>query len=125
MLATGSGEQARQAVAPVELGVSLSGGVYVRGGKEPETVRAPTPADEAAQTRYFFALDAEGRPAWPFRHRLLPGGRVFAQRWRLGSWVYGRELDPLWQGLDDAWLEATGPAVTSWIERTLMQSYGK
>jgi hypothetical protein len=124
MLATGSITPTRAESFPIEQAISLNGGVFARGGKEPETVRAPTAADEAAPTRYFFALDAEGRPAWPFRHRLLPGGHVFAQRWRLGTWIYGRELDRVWQGLDDAWVEATGPAVASWIERTL-QPYGK
>lgn len=124
MLATGSVNPTRAESFAVEQGISLTGGVYARGGKEPQTVRPPTAAEEAAPTRYFFALDSEGRPAWPFRHRMLPGGLVFAQRWRLGSWIYGRELDGLWQGLDDAWVEATGPAVASWIERTL-QPYGK
>jgi hypothetical protein len=122
MLATGSVTPTQAEPFAVEQGISLNGGVFARGGKEPETVRPPTAADEAAQTRYFFALDAEGRPAWPFRHRMLPGGQVFAQRWRLGSWIYSRELDGLWQGLDDAWVEATGPAVASWIERTLQPS---
>lgn len=124
MPATGPLGRFPEANFAIEQGISLTGGVFARGGKEPQAVRPPTAADESAPTRYFFAMDSEGRPAWPFRHRLLPGGQVFAQRWRLGSWMYSRELDGFWQGLDDAWVEATGPSVASWIERTL-QPHGK
>ena len=125
MFATDSRDRSSSRSEALDLGLSINGGVYARGSKQPDAVRAPAPAERFTAIRYFFALDAEGRPAWPFRHAMLPGGRVFAQRWRLGSWVYSRELDELWQGVDDRWVEATAPAVASWIERTLMQPIGK
>jgi hypothetical protein len=95
-----------------------AGAIYTPGRRQPDAVRPLERHDAVVSESYFFALDAEGRPAWPFRHLHLATGRVFVQRWRLGRWIYSRDLDALWDGADDRWTETTRAAVDGWIGRS-------
>jgi hypothetical protein len=93
------------------------GAVYRPGETEPAEIRPLGPDDQILNEGYFFALDAEGRLAWPFRHFYLSGGAIFAQRWRLGAWTYGKELDLFRAMTDDRWVPTSAQAAARWIDR--------
>lgn len=71
----------------------------------------------ATATDYFFALDADGRIAWPFRFIRQRGGAVVAQRWRFGHWVDSREAARFLSGEDDLCFASEPAAVEAWIAR--------
>jgi len=66
---------------------------------------------------YFFALDGEGRIAWPFRYVWLEDGTMQPQRWRFGQWVYNTQLMGFVSGRDDLYCEATSDEVAAWVDR--------
>lgn len=103
---------------PAIAGVSGAGAVYRAGETTPTEIRSLRETDQVLNAGYFFALDSEGRPAWPFRHFYLSGGSVFAQRWRLGEWTYSKELDLFRSLIDDRWIRSSDKAVSQWIERS-------
>lgn len=81
--------------------------------------RTPAPPREAADgcvIAQFFALDTDGRIAWPFRYVLRDGG-VQPQRWRFGQWVYSPQLLAFMRGEDDRFVDASIQEVDSWIQR--------
>lgn len=93
------------------------GGLYHGKPAALRDVRPLAHDEQILGESYYFALDDLGRPVWPFRWRLLGEERVHGQKWRLGTWTYGRELDALWSGLDDRWISARREHVEHWIRR--------
>lgn len=79
------------------------------------TPRAPA----ERTTEYFFALDSDGRIAWPFRYLRQSGGTVLPQRWRFGHWVASREANRFLTGEDDRFIVADRHAVDAWIARDI------
>ncbi len=66
---------------------------------------------------YFFALDTDGRIAWPFRYVQDAAGRAVAQRWRFGHWVASREAARFLTGEDDLCIPTDAATVDAWIAR--------
>jgi len=66
---------------------------------------------------WFFALDTDGRVAWPFRYVRQADGRLEPQRWRFGKWISSGSLRAFMTGEDDQFVEAGRLEVESWIQR--------
>lgn len=71
---------------------------------------------EGNAVSYFFALDTDGRIAWPFRYVWTESG-IQPQRWRFGRWVQSSQLLAFMTGKDDQFVDATAQEVESWIQR--------
>ncbi|MFM2042854.1 MAG: hypothetical protein RLY86_1430 [Pseudomonadota bacterium] len=80
----------------------------------PAQVRSGLPAER--MTSHFFALDTDGRIAWPFRYTWTETG-VQAQRWRFGLWVQSSQLTAFMTGADDRYVSATAQEVDAWVRR--------